>query len=506
MNNSLTMTTGSLVGAAASFSIILLWLFTFHKKFFISLLYTRKINAYGVYTDFSEALRTHFWFLLRAKLPGYKAPNREALEKEVKETFLTEFLSTDNVKDVSESDKQVLVTHSCRSIFYYIIRTLLEEAEERTGKMKIKMALPAVHFGSFYRLLKGMEKSMHCIIEFYEIDLKEDDWTLDQDSIDEKEISSCDLILCQHLFGLPLNQDRLIDLGKKYSIPVLEDCVQSGSLFGKYHGHPRSDIVMYSGGLDKTPQSFGAGLGYFRNTPAGNHFYNKCLAYHESLPMDTWKARLTACFNQTIHLMIAKNTFNVNNLLGLVAYVWISERGDFIKWYALSLKVRQAKAITPFQHAESGFLRKPTVYQLESILYAITTKKPHYQGIIQRELEARELLLSNIPQQYHSGLFPWLTPQVIQQHKDNRGISEFTWVVSPKGDRMGLCAYLNDHFVVTLINTTWESNEKTTKLVAKDINNNLVYLPNLNQMDDDQIRHTASILTKYCESLEPQKA
>lgn len=496
------MNTGGLVGAVASFSIVILWLFTFHKKFFISLLNTRKVNAYGVYTDFSEALATHFWFLFRAKLPGYTTPNRDASEQEVKETFLTQFLSNDNVKALPESEKQVIVTHSCRSIFYYIVRILLEEAQERTGQSKIKMALPAVHFGSFYRLLKGMEKSMKCTIEFYEIDLKEDDWTLDQDSIDEKEIATCDLILCQHLFGLPFVQDKLFQLGNKYSIPVLEDCVQSGSLYGKYKGDARADIVMYSGGLDKTPQCFGGGLGYFRNTHFGNHFYQKCLSYHESLPMDTWKARLTSCFNQLIHLMIAKNTFGMNNLLGLVAYVWISERGDFIKWYALSLKVRTAKAITPFQHAESGFLRKPTVYQLQSIMHGMTTKKVHYTRIQQRELQGRDLLLKSIPQQYHSGLFPWYTKEVLQRHKDNQGISEFTWVVSPKGDRMELCEFLNDHFVVTLINTTWEFDEKTSKLVSKDINNNLIYLPNINQMTDDQITYTASILTKYCQSLE----
>ena len=60
------------------------------------------------------------------------------------------------------------MSQSCRSIFYYVIRSLLEEVEERTGEMRIRIGLPAIHFGSFYNLLKSMEKSMNCSIEYYQ--------------------------------------------------------------------------------------------------------------------------------------------------------------------------------------------------------------------------------------------------------------------------------------------------------------------------------------------------
>ena len=62
-----------LIGSVAFVSIFTIWLFTFHKKFVISIVNTRKVNTYGVYTDFGEALQTHFWYLLKAKiLPGYQ--------------------------------------------------------------------------------------------------------------------------------------------------------------------------------------------------------------------------------------------------------------------------------------------------------------------------------------------------------------------------------------------------------------------------------------------------
>ena len=50
---------------------------------------------------------------------------------------------------------RALISQSCRSIFYYVVRSLLEEAKARTGEARLKIALPAVHFGSFYNLLKG---------------------------------------------------------------------------------------------------------------------------------------------------------------------------------------------------------------------------------------------------------------------------------------------------------------------------------------------------------------
>ena len=50
---------------------------------------------------------------------------------------------------------RALISQSCRSIFYYVVRSLLEEAKARTGEARLKIGLPAVHFGSFYNLLKG---------------------------------------------------------------------------------------------------------------------------------------------------------------------------------------------------------------------------------------------------------------------------------------------------------------------------------------------------------------
>ena len=477
-----------MIGSLVSISLLCPWVIGLHTKFFISMIKTKKVTAYGVYTTFGEALSTHFWFLFKGL---FVEQDRTALETQVKHKFLKQLGQS--------SDENTLVTHSCRSIFFYIIMTLLEEAKEKKGEKTIKIALPSVHFGSFYKLLLGMEKSMDCKIEFYEIDLNEDDWTLNEQDIDEAEFAKCDLVLCQHLFGVPFAQGKLFQLGKKYNIPILEDCVQSGSMFGNYKGNSLSDIVMYSGGLDKTPQCFGGGFGLFRKTEHGGRLFQKCSAYHEQLPVDTWKARLIGCFNQLLHVCIAYNFCGINNLFGLLAYVWVSERGGYVQWYAISLKIRKAKAIAPFQHAESGFCKKPSHFQLQSMLHGFSKD---YRKVALDELRKRDLLLQSIPSKHHAALFPWWTPKVIQQHKDNWGVSEVSWVFTPTGEqRMGMCQWLNDHFFVSMINTTWEFHEKP---VSRNINNNLVYLPNINHLEESDIEKLASVLTKYCESLETQ--
>jgi hypothetical protein len=71
--------TGTLIGGLASICIVFLWLATFHKKCFISILKTHKVIPYGIYVGFGEAITSHFWFLVKGLIQHQK---REALEEE----------------------------------------------------------------------------------------------------------------------------------------------------------------------------------------------------------------------------------------------------------------------------------------------------------------------------------------------------------------------------------------------------------------------------------------
>ena len=253
------------------------WLLSYHGPFVRSLVYTSKITAYGVHTDIYEALLQHGWYLLVA---GHLVRDRQSLLHQVHEDFQRVLQGKDHVYNNNENHKQamlpaavstnqqdtaqtnaakngLMITHSCRSIFYCVIQTLLDEALEKKGQRKLRIAIASVHFGSFYRLLDTIKKEHDDTeIEFYEIDLKPDDWSLDEAAMDEDQVRTCDLIFCQQFFGVPFAQNKLFEMGRKHNIPILEDCVQSGSLYGNYKGCPQADITIWSGGLDKTPSAF----------------------------------------------------------------------------------------------------------------------------------------------------------------------------------------------------------------------------------------------------------
>lgn len=451
---------------------------------------TKKVVAYGIYSNGFEMIFYHFfWFTIIPYITSlFYASSYDKLANEVQNKFRS------LLSDVKNGGN-VLITHSCRTIFYCLIKTLLSQKKEQFAdennnnkdkKIILKIATHSIHFGSFYRILKQMELAENCIFDFYEIDFNKTDFTLNDKEIDESKISKCDLIICQHIFAVPLDQTILFKYGKKYNIPILEDCVQSGSLFGKYRGNQLSDIMIWSGGMDKTPSCFGGGFGYFNDTIHGNKLYKLINNnYINKFKIDTFSSRFMGLFTQCIHLCITKNYFYVINFVGLFSSS---------KWYELALKTRKNKSITPFQHKNTIFLRKPSIYQLYSIKYGLNKS---YDKFINEEIRKRNLFLKNILPKYQNIIFPWLTNKVILEYNNNRGISEFTWIYTGfDNDRIKLNDYLCNNLFISLINTTWtHSNNKSN---GAYINNNLTYLPNLNELNDNDIIKLAQVLTKYC--------
>jgi hypothetical protein len=465
-----------------------------HWNFVVSLYKTCRVTGYGVYVTLTSILTAYVWFFVKGSLFVQRDKVLESAKNDIR-TLLG--LTSDKPADKDGRKDQIMITHSCRTMFYCIIQGLLDEAKARTGERKIRIATCSVHFGSFFRLLQTLPDAK---IEYYEVDLLHKDWRLDDGAIQEKEVKKCDMILCQNLFGVPFLQNALFELGRKHQIPVFEDCVQSGSLFGGYKGHPLADVAVWSGGLDKTPACLGGGLGHFRPTPQGERLYNMARERHEGFAIDSLRDRAVAVGNQSLHVMIARNCFGIISLLGCLAYkLYSRKRHDFVQWYVISLAVRKDKKFTPFQHSTAKFCRQPSVYQLLAIRHGLSLRRL-YQRTATHEVWARTYLLSQVPSQYHGKLFPWLIPSVLETHAVNLGISEFTWVVAPTPERrQELCQYLNDHFLITMINTTWESTQKAP--TGKAICECLVYLPNLNHLRQHELAYIGRVLTKWCEKV-----
>jgi len=58
-------------------------------------------------------------------------------------------------------------------------------------------------------------------------DIHPDTWTIDPADIERKITEKTKAIVCVHLLGMPCNMPAIMDIAKKYSLKVVEDCAQA---------------------------------------------------------------------------------------------------------------------------------------------------------------------------------------------------------------------------------------------------------------------------------------
>jgi len=78
-------------------------------------------------------------------------------------------------------------------------------------------------------------------------DIKYNDFTIDPDSVEKKITSKTKAIICVHYAGNACDMERLWDIGRRYNLPVIEDCAHA--LGSKYNGNPvgsQGDIACFS--------------------------------------------------------------------------------------------------------------------------------------------------------------------------------------------------------------------------------------------------------------------
>ena len=326
-------------------------------------------------------------------------------------------------------------------------------------------------------------------IEFYEVDVDLATYSLNEASIDEGQLASCDLVLCQNYFGVPFAQDALFQLGQRFGIPVIEDCVQSGSLLSRYHGHQLADVHLWSGGLDKTPCCFGGGFGRFRDTEHGNALYEALAARNADLAVESWRDRAVAVTKQWLHFIVAKNYFCFISMVVLFF-------GR--KLHSIALSVRGNGKMRPF----GWMMKRPSIYQLLSMRYGLGLD---YSVMANRETTKRRLLIESVPELHRTSLFPWWTPDTLRRMDANKGLSVYTWVYSKEWDREPLLDFLSERGFIGMANTTWvpqyasDEMKKTDKglIVCQHMN----HLPNLHELSDQQIVNLGKALTEYCQSV-----
>jgi perosamine synthetase len=93
------------------------------------------------------------------------------------------------------------------------------------------------------------------------VDILEDTWCIDPDKVEAAITSRTKAIVAVHLYGNLCDMDRLLEIGKKYGIPVIEDAaeaigsiykgVRAGSMgtFGVFSFHGSKTITAGEGGI-----------------------------------------------------------------------------------------------------------------------------------------------------------------------------------------------------------------------------------------------------------------
>ncbi len=146
------------------------------------------------------------------------------------------------------SQRYALATGSCRLAFYLILKALNIYKND-------EVIIPAYNMSAFPKVLKlnGIKP------KFVDID----EWTLniDVNKIEKNINERTRAIVAVHLFGNPCDMDGIMNIARKYSLPVIEDC--ANSIGGKYKGKllgTFGDAVCFSFGHSKDISTLGGGM------------------------------------------------------------------------------------------------------------------------------------------------------------------------------------------------------------------------------------------------------
>eukprot|EP01083_Nonionella_stella_P287902 980055_1 len=103
---------------------------------------TEYVFPSSMHSDLTELITHHFWYLIKGLFIG----NREKLIDEIKQNFW--ILLNKDAHDTKSGN--LIISHSCRTIFYCVIKSLLSLKQNK----KLKICCVSLQFGSFYRYSK----------------------------------------------------------------------------------------------------------------------------------------------------------------------------------------------------------------------------------------------------------------------------------------------------------------------------------------------------------------
>lgn len=101
------------------------------------------------------------------------------------------------------------------------------------GTAAIDIAIAALKIGPGDEVILPAHTIISCIIQIVKsgakpvlVDSKLDTWNMDVSKIEEKITDKTKAIMAVHIYGLPVEMDKILDLAKKYNLFVIEDAAE----------------------------------------------------------------------------------------------------------------------------------------------------------------------------------------------------------------------------------------------------------------------------------------
>jgi hypothetical protein len=235
-----------------------------------------------------------------------------------------------------------ILGYSCRSIFEIFIKDYLEKKTDSI------MVSPWLH-SSFYRILN--ESSLK-VISF--------DYDENFNLVYPK--SKAKYILLSHNFGDDNKLKELREYAIENNIYIIEDMVQGGQMYDTSVLTKNTKLLLFSGGQDKIPVSFGGGFGITKDVEIYDTITNKI----NELPEDSTFNRLLHVVKKIPLYLLYQNRYLIH--LFVVCYQLYQKL--FNVSVGPEVMVSNIRKKYPgFKH--NGYMKKPSTGQLNSMLNSL---------------------------------------------------------------------------------------------------------------------------------------
>ena len=403
-------------------------------------------------------------------------------------TLLAYFSNEDSLKQKTTQElKEAMGSKNHDISVYYsargVLRLVLEKIflKNPSNKQTLTIGCNSIQAKPMQKAIKSFEKDHPgCEIEYVFIKM---DSEYSFGDIPEG-ISKCDILILYHLWGFAYDFEKVIQVAKDSNVLVFEDLVQAGGMVPlsntPFLGHEESDIVVWSGALDKTISTIGNGFFIDKNKFLTQEFINK---YSDGTR--TSFQRFHKLLWGFFGVIVTINLLHLWKIFTLVCHHLGFSVLESVNWLLLN----RGKS---FDHGVT--LAQPSLAALYSVRFTIWMDD--YALLERTEKEKLKVFRQNLPDDVWSTLFP----HIANRNCDKtdyfmKGISEFFYCFDPFGN---LQSFLDEKGLICVNQQSWMAYENDRpESKEQTLLDGMMLLPNFHCMSNDDIQELAKHLEKY---------